>query len=76
MGCLLAIIVRVLLAFRYFPKTIWGGVAVGAVVGLIIALVKGDWFLMVYSCVWGFVGGIVFELIIRLISRIDSRRTR
>jgi len=76
MGCLLAIIVRVLVAFRYFPKTIWGGVAVGAVVGLIIALVKGDWYLMLFSCVVGFVAGIVFELIIRLIDRIDSRRTR
>jgi len=76
MGCLLAVIARVLLAFRYFPKTIWGGVAVGAVVGLITALVKGDGFLILYGCMWGFLGGIVFELVIRLIDRIDSRRNR
>ena len=76
MGCLLAIIVRSFAAFRYFPKTIWGGVAVGAVVGIIIALIQGDWTLMLYSCAVGFVAGIVFELIIRLINRIDSRRTR
>jgi hypothetical protein len=76
MGYLLAIIVRSLAAFRYFPKAIWGGVAVGAVVGLIIALIKVDWTLLLYSCAVGFVAGIVFELIIRLINRIDSRRTR
>jgi len=58
------------------PRAIWGGVAVGAIVGLIIALVRGDWFSVLYGCGWGFLGGIVFELIIRLIDKIDSRRTR
>lgn len=43
MGCLLAVVARVLLAFGEVPKTIWGGVTVGAVVALIMALVKGDW---------------------------------
>ena len=76
MGCLIAIIVRSLVAFRYFPKTIWGGVAVGAVVGLIIALIREDWWIMLYSCAVGFAAGIVFDLTIRLINRIDSRRTR
>jgi len=74
MGCLLAIIVRSILVFRYFPKTILGGVAVGAIVGLIIALVKEDWWIMLTSCAVGLVAGIVFELIIRLINRMDSRR--
>lgn len=76
MGCLLIIIVRVLLAFRYCPKTIWGGTAVGAVVGLIIALVKEDWGIILLGCAMGLVAGTFFELIIRLIIRIDSRRTR
>ena len=76
MGCLLAIIVRVLLAFRSVPKPIWGGAAVGAVVGVIIALVKGDWSLVLFSCAVGFVAGTVFELIIRLIISINSRRNR
>jgi len=76
MGCLLAIIVRSVLAFRYFPKTIWVGIGVGAAVGVIIALAKGDWVLLAYGCLCGLAGGIIFELIIRLISRIDSRRAR
>jgi hypothetical protein len=76
MGCLLVIIVRSILAFRYFPKTILSGIGVGAVVGLIIALIKGDWFSLLYGLMWGFIGGIGFELIIRLINRIDSRRNR
>ena len=79
MGCggfLLAMIIRGLLAFQYFPRTILSGVAVGVVVGLILALVKGDWSLMLTSCVLGFVGGIVFELTIRLMVRIENRRRR
>ena len=76
MGCLLAIIFRVLAAFRYWPKTILGGIGVGAVVGLIIALVRGSGFSILYGCIYGFAGGLVFEGIVRLINRIDSRRTR
>jgi len=79
MGCggfLLAMIVRGFLVFGYFPKAIWSGVAVGAVAGLIIALVKWDWWQILYGCGWGFLGGLVFELVIRLIDRIDTRRRR
>lgn len=77
MGCfVLAIIVRVLVAFRYVPRAIWGGAAVGAIVGLIIALIKRDWTLMLLSCAVGFIAGTVFELIIRLIISIDNRRRR
>ncbi len=74
MGCLLAIIVRVIVAFRYFPKTIWVPTAVGAIVGFIIALVKEDWWIMLTSCAMGLVAGTVFELIIRFIIRIARRR--
>jgi hypothetical protein len=76
MGCLLGIIFRVLAAFRYWPKTIWVGVAVGAVAGLIIALVNRSGISILYGCIYGFVGGLVFEGIVRLIVRIDNRRHR
>ena len=76
MGCLLAIVFRVFAAFRYWPKTIWGGVAVGAIAGLIIALVKGSGFPILYGLIYGFVGGLVFEGIVRLIVIIDNKRHR
>jgi len=70
LGFLVAIIRHV---FGYVPKAIWAGVAVGAVVGLIIALVKGDLDLILLSCAVGLVAGLVFQLIISVSSR---RRTR
>lgn len=66
LGFLVAIIRRV---FGYLPKTIWGGVALGAVVGLIITLVKGDLDLILLSCAVGLVAGLVFELIISIFNR-------
>jgi hypothetical protein len=74
-----AIIVRVMAAFRSFPRAIWGGAAVGAIVGLIIAVVnKGDAILVtswVLSCCgMGLVAGTVFELVMRLVVSITSRR--
>ena len=76
MGCLLGIIFRVLGAFRYWPRTILSGIGVGAVVGLIIALVSGSGFPILYGCIYGFVGGLVFEGIVRLIVMIDNKRHR
>ncbi len=73
---IVAIIVRVMVAFRSFPTAIWGGAAVGAIVGLIIALVTGDWFVILSSCVMGLLAGTVLELVIRLIVSITSRRRR
>ena len=75
MGCI-GWILYALWILGELPLAIWGSIVVGAVVGLIIALVKGDGFLILYGCMWGFVGGIVLELVIRLIDRIDSRRNR
>jgi len=73
---IVAIIVRVMAAFRSFPKAIWGGATLGAIVGLIIALVKGDWSVILFSCVVGFLAGTVFELVMRLVISIASRRNR
>ena len=72
MGCLGWLFVRIaLLLFVLGEVTpaIWGSVAVGAVVGLIIGLVKGNWILIFAGCGVGFVTGLVLELIIRIASR-------
>ena len=76
MGCLLAIVFRAFAAFRYWPRTILVGIGVGAVAGLIIALVEGSGLSILYGCIYGFVGGLVFEGIVRLIVRIDNKRRR
>jgi len=79
MGCLGLLLVRIaifLFQLGEVTPAIWGSVAVGAVVGVIMALVKGDWFFVIAGCVMGFVAGLVLELIIRLIVRMDNRRTR
>ena len=79
MGCgwLFFYILGVIWVRRGFPRAIWYGVAVGAVVGVIIALVRDDWWILLYSCAVGLAAGIVFELIIVWIDRIDNwRRSR
>ena len=69
-----SIIMHIILAFGKFPKTIWGGAAVGAFVGVIIALVREDKWIMLYGCAAGLAAGIFLELIIRLIDRINHRK--
>lgn len=73
LGYVWARVLRGLLAIGEIRKAILGGIAVGAVVGLIIALVKGYWPLILVSCGVGSVAGTTFGLIIRFI-RITSRR--
>jgi len=72
MGCLGVLLVRIaLLLFQLgeFTPAIWGSVAVGGAVGLIIGLVKGNWVLVFAGCGIGFVAGLVLELIIRRTNR-------
>ena len=72
MGCLGWLFVRIVLflfVLGEITPAIWGSVAVGAVVGVIMALVKGDWVLVFAGCGVGFVTGLVLELIIRIASR-------
>ena len=79
MGCLGLLLVRLaifLFAIGEVTPAIWGSVAVGAVVGLIIGIVKGNWILIFAGCGVGFVAGLVLELIIRLIVRMVNRRGR
>jgi hypothetical protein len=76
MGCLGVLLVR--LAYFLFQigeitPAIWGSVAVGGLVGLIIGLVEGNWVLVFAGCGLAFVAGLVLELIIR---RTTSGRRR
>lgn len=78
MGCgllfvrLLFYILILIWVRRGFPRAIWYGVGVGAIVGVIIALVKGNWLILLYSCVVGAAAGVVFQLTIIWIDRIDK----
>jgi hypothetical protein len=74
MGPWVNIIVRALSQFGYFPKTIWVSAAVGVLAGGMLALGKDDIWIMLYGVGVGFAVGILFELIIRLIKRINHRQ--
>ena len=74
MGLWVSIIVRAISEFGYFPKTIWVSAAVGFFVGLILALVKDDMWIMLYGVGVGFAVGIFLELIVRLLKRINHRQ--
>jgi len=76
LGLLLVRIAIFLFQSGEVTLAIRGSVAVGAVVGIIMALVKGDWFFIFAGCGVGFFAGLVLELIIRLIVRMDNRRRR
>ena len=67
----LAIIAGVLLILHWKgPNAVWGGATLGAIVGLIIALVKGDWGLMALSFAAGTYAGTVFEWLPRIVMRL------
>ena len=74
MGPWVNIIVRVLSRFGYFPRTIWVSAAVGVFVGIILALGKDNIWIMLYGVGVGFAVGILLELIVRLIKRINHRQ--
>jgi len=73
-GLWVNIIVRAISEFGYFPKTIWVSAAVGFFVGLALALGKDDIWIMLYGVGVGFAVGILLELIVRLIKRINHRQ--
>ena len=57
------LILRGVLLDRYFPKIILGGVGVGAVVGLIIAEIMDNWWIVLAGSVVGLHAGLIAELI-------------
>jgi hypothetical protein len=76
MGCMGVLLVRlVVFLVRTGESTpaIWWGVGVGAVVGLILSLVKADWFPVLAGSMLGLVGGLVFEFVL-MIARRRRRR--
>ena len=72
MGCLGVLLVRLarfLFEIGELTPAIWGSVAIGGAVGLIIGLVEGNWVLVFAGCGIGFVVGLGLELIIRRTTR-------
>jgi len=62
-------IILLVLHFRRGPNAVWGGATLGVLVGLILALVRGDWSLMAVSFAWGTIAGTVFEWVPELVKR-------
>jgi hypothetical protein len=70
----LAIVAGVVLILHWKgPNAVWGGATVGAIVGLVIALVRGDWGLLALSFAAGTFAGAVFEWIGRIAERLRNR---
>ena len=71
---ILAIIAGVLLILHWNGRNaVWGGATLGAIVGLVIALVKGDWGLLTFSFAAGTFAGTVFEWVGRMANKLRSR---
>ena len=71
---ILAIVAGVLLILHWRgPNAVWGGAGVGAIVGLVIALVRGDWGLLALGFAAGTIAGAVLEWIGRLANKLRSR---
>ena len=70
-----AIIAGVILVlyWRERRSAVWGGATAGAIVGLIIALVKGDWGLLTLSFAVGTFAGTIFDFIGRVGDRLRRR---
>ena len=70
----LAIIAGVLLILHWRgPNAVWGGAGLGAIAGLIIALIKGDWGLFTLSLAVGTFAGTIFGWLGRLSDRLRRR---
>lgn len=71
MTTILAILAIVLLVLHWKgPNAVWGGATLGVIVGLIIALVAGDWSLLALSFAVGTFAGTLFEWAGRLAKRL------
>jgi len=71
---IMAIVAGVLLVLHWKgPNAVWGGATLGAIVGLILALVKSDWSLLALVFAIGTFAGTLFEWIGRLASKLAKR---
>ena len=73
LGYIFATALRRLLAIGSIRKAMYYGIAVGGVVGVIIALIKGYWPLIFVGCGVGFVLGVTLGLIIRAVGIMRGR---
>ncbi len=70
----ITILAIVLLALHWKgPNAVWGGATLGVIVGLIVALVAGDWSLLALIFAIGTIAGTIFEWIGRLAKRMGRR---
>ena len=70
----ITILAIVLLALHWKgPNAVWGGATLGVIVGLIVALVVGDWSLLALIFAIGTIAGTIFEWIGRLAKRMGRR---
>ena len=71
---IMALVAIILLAFHWKgPNAVWGGATLGLVVGIIVALITGDWsWLAIIFAIATFVG-VLFEWIGRLSQRAAKR---
>ena len=71
MTIVMTVVAIILLALHWKgPNAVWGGATVGVIVGLIIALVAGDWGLLALSFAGGTLVGTLFEWVGRLAKRL------
>jgi hypothetical protein len=71
---IMAIVAGVLLlVFWRGRSAVWGGATIGAIVGLILALVKGDWSLLALSFAVGTFVGLGAEGLGRLSHKLRRR---
>lgn len=70
MTTVMAVIAGILLVLHWKgPNAVWGGATLGLIVGLIIALVTGDWGLLALVFAVGTFAGTLFEWVGRLAKR-------
>ena len=71
---ILAIVAAVLLVLHWKgPNAVWGGATLGVIVGLIVALIVGDWSLLALIFAIGTFAGTVFEWVGRLANRFRTK---
>jgi hypothetical protein len=65
------VVVALILLFLHWkgPNAVWGGATLGLIVGLIIALVRGDWGILALSFSIGTFVGTFFEWVGRISKR-------
>jgi len=85
LSTILAIVAGVLLIVHWkLPNAVWAGAAVGAIAGLVLGVIRGDWVLVVgyteanyglllISFAAGTFAGTIVEWVVRIARRLRSR---